>query len=254
MTQIACLLYHHVGPVRNESCNGLTVTPDAFTRQMGALAAIGYKAVTPAEWAHAARGDDKLSSRSFILTFDDCYADLAEYALPVIQRHSFNATVFVPTALAGQTIKCSPSDESAEMAIMPRNEIAKWARRGILFGAHSRSHVDLTTLDGPELDAEVRGSCEDVGEITGRRPDSFAYPYGRADSRVQTHVQAAFETAFTIEEGLNDSSVALHSLRRTMVQHNDTVVDVCLRVRFGTSVMQTLRSSIRSSLHSEARR
>lgn len=247
MTQIASLLYHHVGPVRNESCKGLTVTPEAFARQMGALAAIGYTAVTPAEWARATRENTELSARSFILTFDDCYADLTEYALPILSKHSFNATVFVPTALIGGTIKCSPSDPSAEMAIMSRSEIADWSRRGLSFGAHSRTHVDLTTLGQGDLESEVRGSCGDLAEITGKQPDSFAYPYGRVDTRVRAYVQNVFETAFTIEEGLNDFATPLHSLRRTMVQHNDTVVDVCLRVRFGTSVMQALRSSIRST-------
>ena len=29
------------------------------------------------------------------LTFDDGYADFAEYALPVLRRHGFTATVFV---------------------------------------------------------------------------------------------------------------------------------------------------------------
>jgi peptidoglycan/xylan/chitin deacetylase (PgdA/CDA1 family) len=252
-SEVAVLLYHHVGPVRVESCRGLTVTPESFSRQMKALAALGYSTVTPSQLADSIKGGAELPPQSFLITFDDGYRDLVEFALPELQRRSFCPTVFIPTSLIGGTLGCSSRDPSGVMPIMSREEIVEWHRRGVVFGAHSRSHPDLTTLNDDELADEVRGSRDDLSSIIGEKVDAFAYPYGKTTDKVRAVVSEVYDSAFTVEEGLNAKGTDAHLLRRTMVQHNDSIVDVCLRVRFGKSAMQSLRKGLRGSLDAVTR-
>lgn len=47
--------------------------------------------------AHAHLQADTLPARPLVITFDDGYADNAEVALPILQRHGLSATVFVST-------------------------------------------------------------------------------------------------------------------------------------------------------------
>jgi hypothetical protein len=54
-----------------------------------------------------------------------------------------------------------------------------------------------------------------------------------------------FTTSFIVENGLNERDTPLNALRRTMVQHADTVADVCLRARFGGSVIERFRTTAR---------
>jgi peptidoglycan/xylan/chitin deacetylase (PgdA/CDA1 family) len=243
---VAVLLYHHVGPVREESCRGLTVLPAAFRRQITTLSAMGYTAITPDDWtAHVLHGAE-IPDPSVIITFDDAYADLVEHALPVLEKRSYPATVFVPTALIGKTIPCNPDEPRASLPIMSALDIQKWASRGVLFGAHSKTHVDLTSIDRASAALEIRQSKNDLEGITGRPVTSFAYPYGKRNDSVEAMVRDTYSIAFGIEEGINDSSTPLSNLHRTMVQHGDTIVDVLLRARYGKSVLQKIRTAVRA--------
>jgi peptidoglycan/xylan/chitin deacetylase (PgdA/CDA1 family) len=242
---IAVLLYHHVGPLREPACQGLTVLTEAFERQISTLSAMGYAAIVPDDWAAVVRGDGDIPEHSVMITFDDAYADLVEYALPVLEHHGYPAVVFVPTSLVGRTINCNPNEPGAQLPIMSAEQIATWTGRGVTFGAHSRTHADLTSLSLDDAVAEIDGSRDDLAALTGRATTTFAYPYGKLNDQVASLVRTRFHAAFTIEEGVNDVSVPLHLLRRTMVQHHDTMVDVLLRARYGRSVLQRVRSAVR---------
>jgi peptidoglycan/xylan/chitin deacetylase (PgdA/CDA1 family) len=243
---VAVLLYHHVGPLRAAACRGLTVLPEVFKRHIATLSAMGYIAITPDDWTAHVRDGADVPDRAVMLTFDDAYADLAEHALPVLERRSYPATVFVPTALMGKTIPCNPREPAANLPIMSAVEIRKWTSRGVLFGAHSRTHIDLTSVDAATADFEIRESKNDLETITGRTVTSFAYPYGKRNDAVEAMVRDTYGIAFGIEEGINDSSTPLSNLHRTMVQHGDTIVDVLLRARYGKSVLQRIRTAVRA--------
>ena len=235
----AVLLYHYVGPLVHDVCRGLTVTPKAFERQVMALSAMGFSTIPASDIADTARG---IPPRSILITFDDAYASLEEYAFPVLERAGFRATVFVPTRMIGSSIPCTPGAESSRLPLMQADRIRHWASRGFEFGSHTRTHADLTRLDPPAIADEVGGSREDLEALLGHTVCCFAYPFGRYDVRCAKFVADTFAVAFTVEPGLNDGRSPANMLRRTMVQHGDTVVDVCLRARYGTSALERFRT------------
>jgi peptidoglycan/xylan/chitin deacetylase (PgdA/CDA1 family) len=241
---VATLLYHHVGPVRESSCRGLTVTPQSFARQIATMSAMGYTAILPDDWGAYVHGEGDVPDRCVMITFDDAYSDLVEHAFPVLERHRYPATVFVPTSLIGKSINCNPDQPDAKLPIMSEDEIRHWSAKGVTFGAHSRTHADLTSLDRFQLDEEIEGSKDDLARITGQNVTAFAYPYGHLNQQVEAAVASHYRLAFTAEEGLNDTFTRLTALNRTMVQHKDTVVDVLLRARYGKSVLQRIRQTV----------
>jgi peptidoglycan/xylan/chitin deacetylase (PgdA/CDA1 family) len=248
--KVAALLYHHVGPLRDESCRSLNVSETAFTKQIKTLRALGFETISPDQWVGYVRGGDIPGRRHVMITFDDAYADLTEFAFPILEQSQFTATVFVPTSIIGRSLPCNPRSPDASLPLMAKDDITNWAARGISFGAHSRTHADLTALSHDAVEAEVRGSKEELAAITGKPVTSFAYPYGRLSTPVKSIAGAAFDSCFTLVEGMNDARTELSSLRRTMVQHGDTVADVCLRATYGMSVLERVRTvvgSMRSS-------
>ncbi len=66
-----------------------------------------------------------------------------------------------------------------ETQVMSADELKSLSRHPLVsLGAHTVSHRALARLDQGALDGEISQSTDYVEEITGRRPDSFAYPYG----------------------------------------------------------------------------
>jgi GT2 family glycosyltransferase/peptidoglycan/xylan/chitin deacetylase (PgdA/CDA1 family) len=252
---VPVLLYHHVGPPRAGIYRELTISPEKFARQIRWLARRGYVGIAPSDWLEWHRRGARLPRKPVLVSFDDAYADIAEYALPVLRTFGFRALVFVVTGRIGGTNDWDEAPDFGAQRLLTDDEIRRWADHGTEFGAHSRSHANLTTLPEEELENEIAGSRDDLADLLGTRVTSFAYPYGRYDDVVRRHVASAFDVAFTADKGLNTLRTDLHLLRRTMVQPSDSLVDLESRLRIGWSPYERLRdrvrlrSRIRSAVH-----
>lgn len=245
---LAALMYHNIGEPVPDECEGLTVFPGAFARQMMALGAMGYTTIRTTEWAAHVKRKESIPSGAVMITFDDACASLVDNAFPTLLKHGYSAIVFVPTSLIGKDIACNPASPTARLPIMSEDQIREWAERGIEFGVHSDDHVDLTRISLDAATRQMERSRNELSRIIGRDVESFAYPYGGWNEELCARAADFFQTAFTINEGVNEVATPLHALRRTMVQHNDTVADVCLRARYGRSAIEKLRTVLRRSL------
>ena len=73
-------------------------------------------------------------------------------------------------------------------------------------GAHTRTHLHLSTLTPAQQEDEIVGSVSDLQSL-GINPVSFAYPYGDYDDTTLSIVgTAGFLDARDTKRGFNDSS------------------------------------------------
>jgi peptidoglycan/xylan/chitin deacetylase (PgdA/CDA1 family) len=77
-----------------------TMTPESLERCL-AFFKRHYNLVGPEQVFAALRGEAALPPRSMLVTFDDGWADTAEYAQPVLDRHQVRALVFVAAGAVG---------------------------------------------------------------------------------------------------------------------------------------------------------
>jgi peptidoglycan/xylan/chitin deacetylase (PgdA/CDA1 family)/glycosyltransferase involved in cell wall biosynthesis len=243
--RLPVLLYHHVGPPVAGSYPSLTVTPRRFEEQVRWLSRTGHESITPAAWLAYCRAGAPVPPKPVMITFDDAYADLAEHAFPVLRRYGFGATVFVPTACIAGTNRWDLAGAPGVHRILDEAQVRGWAAQGMEFGAHSRTHADLTLVTPEELDEEVGGSKADLGAVVGSDVDVFAYPYGKTSPDVRAQVAKQFSLAFGVEEGLNDLLTPLTDLRRTMVLDSDSSLEFALRVRLGFNPLLRARARVR---------
>jgi len=246
--RLPVLLYHHVGPLRPGTLPSLTVSPQTFERHVRWLARRGYTGVRPADWLRWRLEGKGLPDKPVLLTFDDGYADLADYAFPVLRRYGFGAGVYVVTGQLGGTNAWDEAKGFGTQRLMTVEQIRYWATQGIEFGAHSRTHADLTTLSARELTEEVVGSRDDLTTLLGSPVVSFAYPYGFYNQAVVDCVRGAFDVAFIADdnnEGLNHLLTDPYLLLRTMVQPNDSRLDLECRARWGYNPLLNLRARLR---------
>jgi peptidoglycan/xylan/chitin deacetylase (PgdA/CDA1 family) len=243
--QLPVLLYHHVGPSRAGTFPELTVSAERFARHVRWLARRGYVGIRPADWLAWCRNGQGLPRRPVLLTFDDAYADLTTYALPVLRRHNFGGAVFVVTRHIGDENKWDRLRGSEAHRLMTADQIRDWAVRGIEFGAHGRTHADLTILSDRQLREEIDGSRNDLADVTGLKVPAFAYPFGRTNEAVRNRVRAVFDCAFSCDEGLNTASADRYGLCRSMVRPDDSTVALVCRVRFGRYPVDKWRAHLR---------
>src|SRR5712692_5051795 len=97
------LCYHRVGgPLEL----GVTrVARAVFERQMRAVARSGWGTLTLKQFSDALAAPSSVPRDRFLLTFDDGYASLADFAYPVLASLAFTATTFLITDFIGRTTR-----------------------------------------------------------------------------------------------------------------------------------------------------
>ena len=167
------------------------------------------------------------------LTFDDGYQDFVTYAMPVLQRYGFTATVFV---LAGRL-----GDHDAwnrpgpHKALLTADQVCQAAQSGMEIGSHGLDHVALPEADDTRLSAETVRSRAILWELIGQQIRGFAYPYGHVDARVVNAVQAAgYDYACA---GGPSAAIGRHAFPRTYVHDGDSSWRLdAKRIRSGLTV------------------
>jgi peptidoglycan/xylan/chitin deacetylase (PgdA/CDA1 family) len=229
----AVLMYHHVGPFRDGTYRHLNVSGRQFERQMRWLARHGFVGIRPSQWLAWLTKGAALPARPVMITFDDAYADIAEFALPVLRHFGFAGCVFVVTGFLGKTNAWDEAEGCGALPLMSAEQILTWAKEDIEFGAHSRSHADLTAISGDRLQDEVMGSKDDLELLLKSPVTSFAYPYGACDDAAHALVQAHFGLGFGTEEGVIYGASDPHLLKRIYVGPNDFLFEFVLNMRWG---------------------
>jgi peptidoglycan/xylan/chitin deacetylase (PgdA/CDA1 family) len=218
------LFYHRVTPAPD----ALAVRPDRFRAQMARLADDGFTAVDVSEIVCLlARGE--APPRTIGLAFDDGYADVAEHALPELQRHGFTATVYVATGVTGGRSAFTWYDR--QPPLLSWDEIASLDGDALRFGAHTVTHPDLRALPEDGARAEIEGSKRELEERLGRPVDTFSYPAGLYGERERRLVaEAGFSSAVTVEPGANLPGGDLLALRRIQIDARDSLLDFRAKV------------------------
>jgi peptidoglycan/xylan/chitin deacetylase (PgdA/CDA1 family) len=97
----------------------------------------------------------------------------------------------------------SPTARQAEAYdIMDWDDLLSFDPRLITIGSHTMTHPILTTLDGPQIEFELRESRRHLEEKLARPVCYFCYPNGSHDARVLKAAKAIYSAAVTTESGL----------------------------------------------------
>lgn len=166
----------------------ISIAPSLFRAQLEALAS-SRAAVIPL-------ADIRNNPGSVALTFDDGYHNFLETALPLLHDHKMPATLFVVSDYCGRYNQWDSSVRD-----LPRLEILSWteireiAQAGVVIGAHTMHHADLTVMPPDQVARELRECRASIEDRIGRRVDSLAYPYGATSAAVRAQAGLQFRLA-----------------------------------------------------------
>lgn len=243
--RLPVLMYHHIGDPRPGAYPELTTTVFEFQRQIQWLARHGYTSIKVTDWLAWCFQGRPLPPKPLLLTFDDAYEETAQHAVPILRANGFTAAFMVVTDCIGKTNVWDELQGRPSFAIMNRDQILSHFHAGIEYGAHSRSHPELTNTSDADLQEEMRGSKDALASIIGSPVKCFAYPYGDHDKRVRECAAAHFEVAFTTEQKINHLSSDPHRLGRISFLPSDGAFGMWCRLHLGWSPLHRLLAHMR---------
>ena len=234
--RVPVLMYHRVGEARNSWEARFAISPERFAEHMRALAKAGFQAVSVDALYRWLDGSENVPENSFVLTFDDGFKGVYDYAFPVLKELGWPFTVFMVSSLIGGqdewTRHSNPDKRS--FPLLAVDEIKEMQARNCSFQSHTRSHPKLPTLDDEQLADELEKSREDLSELLGCDIDYFAYPYGLVDARVEKACrEAGYRAAFSTRSGFNRGDVNPFLIRRLEVYGTDTPAMLMRKVKLG---------------------
>ncbi len=157
---------------------------------------------------------------SFLITFDDCYSDLAS-AFSYMDVHDIKALIFPVAGLIGAT---NQWDEgiAPRQRLLEAEQLGNRAAKGWVVGLHTYTHADLVTLGDDQVVTEIQMSASRLDQLCIPYEFALAYPYGSFNARVARLArEAGVIAAFTCEPGALTPSSDLLSLPRFELHRGD---------------------------------
>lgn len=185
-SEVPILAFHKVDPGFEW---GVTrVTPRQFRSVLQVLKDRNYQTVS----VHDAL-DPKINlpENPIVITFDDSYASVFEYAFPILQEFQYTATVFVITGFAGEWNRWDVNLGGLKFRHLSWEQISKMSEAGIEIGSHTVHHPDLTRVSYKILENEVSLSKAHLEDTLGKKIDLISFPFGRYNNDVVSVCQAA---------------------------------------------------------------
>lgn len=216
---VPILMYHYVEPLppaADAIRQGLTVQPAAFAAQMAYLHANGYQTVSLYEVVDALAGHHTLPPKPVMLTFDDGYRPLMDFALPEMERYGFVGTVFVISEFMDREFAEYLTWEQARAL-----HAAGWSVE-----SHTKTHDRLEGRDFNFQLYQLLGSAQTIEANIGQRPRFLCYPAGRFDDlSVQVADQTGYWAAVTTRQGRTHTHANRFTLTRLRVDGNASLTD-----------------------------
>lgn len=212
------LMYHSVSPEPGVPGWRWAVSRQRFLEQLDFLADHGWRTPCLRELAESRSA----GGRTVVITFDDGYADNF-WAFEQLERRGMHATWFIVSRdIGGNSRWTDPGVSSRPM--LDRGQLREMQAAGMEIGAHSHSHVRLSTLNDDMLKHEVSTPRHILEELLQCDIESFAYPYGDHNQRIVDAVHdAGYHQACITRPGWISSNRDAYRIHRVSVFSKDTL-------------------------------
>lgn len=208
---VPILCYHRFG----NGGSKMAVSAASFAAQLEWLARNDYHVIRLSQLLDFLEGRQALPRRSVVITIDDGYESVHRYALPLLRKYGFPATLFVYTDFigAGDALSWAQLQDLAASGLVD-------------IEAHSKSHRNLIERLAQETDSQYRQGIE--GEVRvprellekrlAVRVRHYAFPYGDAnDTVLEVLARQQYTLAVTVNPGGNAFYAQPLMLHRTMI-------------------------------------
>lgn len=229
---VPILVYHKIDP-RLEW--GITrLSPSRFARQMEFLAQSGYQTISFRELFQKSFSNP--NQKKIILTFDDAYQSIYQYAFPILKKYQFTASLFIISDFVGDYNQWDVHPGWRKFRHLDWDEINVLNRAGWEIGSHSATHPDLRKCSDNRLQDELESSRFEIKKHTGQVSPIFAYPFGRYNDRIIEFVKKSdYQGACTMHYHSPGLTIDPFQLPRQGIYLWDSLLDFQAKLNPGLS-------------------
>ncbi len=196
------IMYHRFGDSRYPSTN---IKKEQFTKHINELLKPIYNIISIEEALNAINNIKLVKDRSVVITIDDAYSSVFNYAWPIFKKHNLPFTLFVSTDVI----------DNKTPGYMSWEEIRILRDNGVTIGSQTKSHPHMYKLSKEEIIKELSLSNKRFIAEIGSAPKIFAYPYGEYNLEVLEQVKShEFVAAFGQHSGVAHKSLGMYELPR----------------------------------------
>jgi peptidoglycan/xylan/chitin deacetylase (PgdA/CDA1 family) len=175
---MAILAYHSISP---RFIWGITwTTPRQFTSQIRRALDLGFTFHTLDELFQSTPSFDK----RLYITFDDGFANVFDYAFPVLNQYNLPATVFVVAGYSGQYNTWDVNWGFQRLCHMDWSQLQELSAAGWTIGSHGMTHRSLPHLDEHDLKHELISSKTLIERHIKRPCHWLSCPFGNVHSGI----------------------------------------------------------------------
>jgi len=222
---INVLCYHNFKVTKikvngKEIPNPYSITPENFEKQMKYLKNNGYNVISMKNFIDYMYDKSEIPEKAVLITIDDGYKNIYEYAYPILKKYKFPATIYIYKTFV-----------NAGKNTLSFNEIKELSENGFEFGCHSNTHPVLTSkknLTDEEYIKFLENEIIEPKKYLERKLripiETMSYPYGSYSKEIHKIVEkAGYKLAFSVVPSYNTKETNKYSLKRTMIYVSTTL-------------------------------
>lgn len=192
-------MFHSVVDKPEDVYSEFAITKESFEKFIRFELARGQKPMDTETLKHAVDNPDEYKNY-FVVTFDDIYDSVFEYAYPVLKANNVPFIIFVTPKLI-DTI--DPWHKHPMITMEHLKEMAKDPL--CIIGAHAMVHKPFRTYSETTAKTSIVESKQWLEKTFGKQVDFFAFPFGRrvevSNANIHTLSQCDYCCGFSALDG-----------------------------------------------------
>lgn len=206
--EVPVLCYHQIRnwlPSDGKRAHDDIIAPDRFESHVKMLADSGYTSILPDQLYDYLVFDKKLPEKPIMFTFDDTDLDQFTVAAPTLKKYGFKGVYFIMTVAIGK---------KGRIAYMNKAQIKQLSDEGNTIASHTYDHKNFADFKDEDWKTQIEEPTKKLEEITGKKVEYFAYPYGVSKSSTLHKLKDyGFKAAFILSTQ-RDENYPLFTIRR----------------------------------------
>ncbi|MCX2432352.1 polysaccharide deacetylase family protein [Pedobacter sp. GR22-10] len=215
---IPIAMLHHVAEQPHPSLQTWCISHGKFLEFLNCIAEQQLQTTTFHEIVSQKLTAKDLKNR-IIITFDDCAAELFEFAIPELLKRGMKAVFYMPSNhIDGENTWDIEEFAMSSVKLMNLDQLRHLLALGMEIGSHGENHIRLNKVSEATAYQDIAGSKQNLETLLQSPVYSFAYPYGKIPAK---HQKMLVKAGYTFGLSIYTSVETRYTLRRFAINETD---------------------------------